>query len=128
MSTDTPAAAPGKVVHIVQFKYKPGTSDDEKVLVADRFQELAKTCLSRVTGKPYIVSLAAGLNVTRETEHDKGYEHAFVVTFQNEADLDYYIHDDPVHGAFKAFAGPFLYADVSVFDFVDGVFQKKKKE
>lgn len=77
MSTDNPATAPTLVVHIVQFKYHVGTSDEDKALVAKRFQELANTCVSVATGKPYIASLVAGSNVTRETEHDKGYDVRF---------------------------------------------------
>ncbi|KAG8972213.1 hypothetical protein FRC05_010262 [Tulasnella sp. 425] len=74
MATDSPASAPGLVIHIVQFKYKWETSDENRGLVARRFQELAHTCLSETTGKPYIASLVAGSNVTREKDHDKCYD------------------------------------------------------
>jgi hypothetical protein len=51
-------------------------------------------------------------------------QHAYVVTFANVADRDYYVQDDVAHNAFKASLGDIV-QDVLVFDFESGQFQRQ---
>ncbi|KAG8995223.1 hypothetical protein FRB94_009332 [Tulasnella sp. JGI-2019a] len=120
------SATPENNVHIVCFKYKPGTSIATKAKVAKTFVDLKTKCVSESTGKPYIVTLEAGGNYSTEN-FDKGFEHSFVLEFANEAEREYYLNTDPAHNEFKALVGPLTdpKTDVFVFDFIPGVFDKK---
>ena len=117
---------PGKIEHIVLFKYKPEISATEKQLVIKQFLSLKNECLRN--GTPYIASIVTGQQNSFE-KLDQGYEQAFIVSFNSEVDRNYYagkplINDpnyfDPKHEQFKKFIGPLLMPNsegVLVFDF-----------
>lgn len=108
-AADAPAK-PGKLFHVVAFKFKKAVSDQKKKEVEDAFVALK--------GKiPQILSLEHGTNVSKEG-FDKGFTHAFVVTFANEKDRDtYLVH--PEHKKFgKLLDGILADKGVFVLDFV----------
>ncbi|THW68503.1 hypothetical protein D6D18_10572 [Aureobasidium pullulans] len=39
---------------------------------------------------------------------NKGFTHGFVLEFENQDDLDYYLTQEPVHIAFSKSAGPLM--------------------
>lgn len=75
--------------------------------------------LSAKTGLPLIKSLKAGKNRSWEP-YSKGMTHGFVLEFENQDDLDYYLTQEPVHREFSKAAGP-LIEDSLVIDIRDGV-------
>jgi len=117
---------PGKIEHIVLFKYKPEVSEIEKQLILKKFLNLKNDCLRN--GAPYISSIVTGQQNSHE-KLDKGYEQAFIVSFNSEGDRNYYVglpfisdpnYFDPKHEEFKKFVSPFLLPNsegVLVFDF-----------
>ncbi len=91
-----PVSAAGKLVHVVAFKFKPEVTAAQKQEVQDAFAALKAKI-------PQIISLEHGTNVSKEG-FDKGFTHAFVVKFANEADRDaYLVHPD--HKKFGALLG-----------------------
>ena len=120
---------PGRLEHIVLFKYKSEITPDAKQLIVERFLGLKDSALRQ--GKPYIVSIVSGSQNSLE-ELGKGYEQGFIVTFNSEGDRNYYVgrpavndpkYFDPAHEAFKQFVRPFLSESddgVLVFDFKIG--------
>lgn len=97
----------GKLFHVVSFKFKENASKEDIQKVVDAFGALKKKI-------PAIQSYEWGTNVSPE-KHDKGFTHAFILTFNNEKDRDaYLVHPD--HKAFGGIVGPVL-ADVFVVDF-----------
>ncbi|GAA5859002.1 hypothetical protein JCM8547_003963 [Rhodosporidiobolus lusitaniae] len=118
---------PNIITHIVSLCYKPSTSSAEKHLVGSRFLALQDQCLlpsswtaaEDQAGKPYL-SVTGGRNNSPEGAN-KGFEHAWVVTFDSIEARDYYLDTDPVHQDFKAFVKDFV-EDVFVVDFEAGVF------
>ncbi|BGP34111.1 hypothetical protein JCM10296v2_005926 [Rhodotorula toruloides] len=109
----------GLITHIVAFKYKDGTTDAEKHLVASSFLALQDQCKLQGTEENYL-SVTGGSNNSPEG-FNKGCEHAWVVTFRNTQERDYYLDKDPAHQAFKDKALPFI-TDAFVFDFEQGTF------
>ncbi|KAG8933636.1 hypothetical protein FRC03_009757 [Tulasnella sp. 419] len=107
-------------LHIVVFKYKPSTSSEDKLKVANDFLALKDACKLVGSSSPYISSIRAGSNYSEEGFH-KGFEHAFVVEFRNEEERQYYLSEDPAHASFKLSIGQ-LVEDIFVFDFKPGVF------
>ncbi|THX65145.1 hypothetical protein D6D11_00683 [Aureobasidium pullulans] len=107
------------ITHIVLFKYRADItwSDFEKHF--ESFMALKTTSLNPTTGKPLIKSLKAGKNRSWEP-FNKGFTHGFVLEFENQDDLDYYLTKEPVHIAFSKSAGP-LIEDSCVIDIKDGV-------
>lgn len=117
---------PGKVEHIVLFKYRPDVSDQTRLLVTERFLSLQKQCLRN--NVPYIVSIVTGAQNSLEGL-DRGFDQGFIVTFSSEGDRNYYVgmpvvNDrrffDAKHDEFKNFVKPFLQPGtegVLVFDF-----------
>ena len=100
-------AADGKLYHVVSFKFKEGASKDQIKQVEDAFRDLKKKIKE-------IQSYEWGTNVSPE-KHDKGFTHAFILTFKSDKDRDaYLVHPD--HKAFGKIVGPVL-ADVFVVDF-----------
>lgn len=109
-----------KVVHVVFFKFQAdaephlvtkvlidcgpeGSSashftDMLKIKICTDFTNLASQCLD-ANGKKYIYSIAGGKDMSIEGK-DKGFTHAFVITFKSVQDRDYYIRSDPIHAAF----------------------------
>ena len=97
----------GKLTHMVAFKFKDTASKADIRKVEEAFAALP----SKI---PQIVSYEAGTNVSPE-KLDKGFTHAFLVTFRTSQDRDeYLVH--PEHKAFAGILGPYL-ADVFVIDF-----------
>src|SRR6185436_5911267 len=101
------SAADGKLYHVVSFKFKEGATKEQIKQVEDAFRDLKNKVKE-------IQSYEWGTNVSPE-KHDKGFTHAFILTFKNDKDRDaYLIHPD--HKAFGKQLGPIL-ADVFVIDF-----------
>lgn len=117
-ATPAPAAAakaparktPGRLHHLVAFKFKPtaGAADVRKV--EDAFAALPAKV-------PQIASYESGTNVSPE-KLDKGFTHAFHLTFRSAKDRDdYLVHPD--HQEFGRLISPYI-ADVFVIDFWGG--------
>jgi hypothetical protein len=110
------------ITHIVLFKYAPSTPWTELQAHFDAFLALPAKCIRKDTGKPYMASMKAGKNMSWE-DHAKGMTHGFVLEFRCQADLDYYLTEDPVHLAFSKAArtlvqdsvvvGPFFFVFIS---------------
>ena len=97
----------GHLVHMVSFKFKDTATPADIAKVEEAFAALRKTI-------PQIASFEWGTNVSPEGLN-KGFTHAFVLTFGSAADRDaYLIH--PEHKKFGELLGPYL-ADVLVIDF-----------
>jgi sialate O-acetylesterase len=98
-------AAPGRVHHLVFFKYKDG-ADLAKIGAA--FAELPRKI-------PGLETFQAGENAADSQELSRGFTHAYVLTFVNgDARDDYIVH--PAHKDFVALVGPAL-EGVQVVDF-----------
>src|SRR5262245_16328037 len=103
----TTRAADGKLYHVVSFKFKDSATKDQIKQVEDAFRDL-KAKIKEIQTYEW------GTNVSPE-KHDKGFTHAFVLTFKDDKDRDaYLVH--PEHKAFGKIVGPVL-ADVFVVDF-----------
>ncbi|MFL1503480.1 Dabb family protein [Pseudomonas sp. O64] len=121
-----PGYKPGRVEHIVLFRYKDTVTDKQKAEVKKRF--LALEQIAKRSGKRYITSIITGKQNSGEGV-DHGFEQAFVVRFKSEGDRNYYVgapivedakYYDPKHAEFKTFVGPLLaegQQGVLVFDF-----------
>jgi hypothetical protein len=100
----------GKLVHVVAFKFKKAITEAKKKEIADGLVALK-------TKIPQVISIEHGTNVSKEG-FDKGFTHAFVVTFANEKDRDIYL-EHPEHKKFaKLLDGILADKGVFVFDFV----------
>jgi hypothetical protein len=118
---------PGKVKHIVLFRFKQGTSLAKLDEVMRRFRDL-KTQATR-NGKPYIVSIESGTQTSGEGA-GLNMKQGFIVTFASEGDRNYYVGTpvvtdakfyDKTHQSFKEFVGPLLdNSGAIVLDFTDG--------
>ncbi len=101
-------AARGSVMHVVSFKFKADAG-------ADKIKEVEKAFAALKQKIPQIVSYEWGTNISPE-KLNKGFTHAFVLTFKNAGDRDaYLVH--PAHKEFGKLVGPVL-DDVFVVDFV----------
>jgi hypothetical protein len=98
----------GKVRHVVLFKFKDGTTDEQKKKVEDAFRKLPEQIHE-------IVGFEWGTNMSPE-KHDQGYTHCFLVTFNDPHGRDVYL-PHPAHKAFGAVLRPYL-DKVLVIDFV----------
>jgi len=117
---------PGTIKHIVLFRYLDTVTQEQKDEVKRRFLALQK--LATREGKPYIVSIATGLQNSGEGV-DQDLEQGFIVTLRSEGDRNFYVGQplindshfyDAAHQDFKNFVGPLLHQDplgVLVFDF-----------
>ncbi|PWN93843.1 hypothetical protein FA10DRAFT_299184 [Acaromyces ingoldii] len=103
------------VIHTVIFGYKPEVSQSERDAIYQRFLGL-KTLTKDVNGQPYIVDITGGKENLSKEQLAKGLDAAFIVTFKNFADRDYYVNTDPDHAAFVQEAGPKI-ANGYVHDF-----------
>ena len=117
------------IQHIVVIGYKPGVTAEQKAGIATRF--LALKGLAKRNGKPYIASITGGTAISKEG-FDQGLEQAFVVTFKNEADRNYFVGKpysnvmDPAHEALVQIVVPQVAVDSAgkmtglfVFDYDD---------
>jgi hypothetical protein len=101
------ASNASKLVHVVSFKFKSGTTPEQIGKVVDAFRDLKKKI-------PGIQGFEWGTNVSPE-KHDKGFTHVFQLAFKSEKDRDaYLVHPD--HRAFGKLLGPVL-EDVFVVDY-----------
>ena len=93
--------------HVVLIKFKPAATPEQIKKVEEAFAGLKEKV-------PGVTSLRYGTNVSPENKN-KGYTHAFILTFGSDKDRDaYLVH--PAHKAFGGVLGPVL-ADVLVIDF-----------
>ncbi len=106
VAADKPAGA-SKLYHVVSFKFKADAGQARIDEVVKAFGALKKKISA-------IKEYSWGTNVSPE-KHDKGFTHAFILTFKSEKDRDaYLVHPD--HQAFGKLVGPVL-ADVFVIDY-----------
>ncbi len=96
-----------KLYHVVAFKFKETATPDQIKQVEQAFRALKNKIQE-------IQSLEWGTNVSPE-KLNKGFSHAFVLTFKSDQERDtYLVH--PAHKAFGKSIGPAV-ADVFVIDF-----------
>jgi hypothetical protein len=101
-------AAP--VRHVVVFKYKAGTTDDQITQVTAAFRGLAKTI-------PGITAFEDGVNNSPE-KRNLGFTHVYVITFADLAARDTYL-PHPEHRKFGELLGKLgVVEDVFVVDYV----------
>ncbi len=106
VAADKPSASK-KLYHVVSFKFKADAKKEQIDGVVTAFRDLKKKI-------PAIQEFSWGTNVSPE-KHDKGFTHAFILSFGSEKDRDIYlVHPD--HKAFGGIVGPVL-ADVFVIDY-----------
>ena len=106
LAADKPAGSK-KLYHVVSFKFKADAKKEQIDGVVVAFRDLK-------TKIPAIKEFSWGTNVSPE-KHDKGFTHAFILSFSSEKDRDIYlVHPD--HKAFGGIVGPVL-ADVFVLDY-----------
>ncbi len=108
-ATDANTANPkgNKLYHVVAFKFKETATPDQIKQVEQAFRALKNKIQE-------IQSLEWGTNVSPE-KLNKGFSHAFVLTFKSDQERDtYLVH--PAHKAFGKSIGPAV-ADVFVIDF-----------
>ena len=106
VAADKPPKAK-KLLHVVSFKFKPEARKEQIDQIVAAFRDLKKKI-------PAIKEFSWGTNVSPE-KHDKGFTHAFILSFKSEKDRDNYLVD-PDHKAFGKMLGPIL-ADVFVIDY-----------
>ena len=105
--SDTPAAKDSVLRHVVLFKFKEGTTENQLEVIESAFADLKHKI-------PEIESLEWGLNNSPEGL-DKGFTHCFFLTFASEAAREVYL-PHPDHKAFGALLDPYL-EDVLVIDY-----------
>jgi hypothetical protein len=98
----------GKVRHVVLFKFKQGTTDEQIRTVEDAFRALPSKIHE-------IVGFEWGTNISPENLA-QGFTHCFLVTFNDAKGRDAYL-PHPAHKAFGKVAGPY-FDKVLVIDFV----------
>ena len=109
LTMTTPAqAADGPYRHVVLFKFKADTTQDDIKAVEDAFRALP----SKVST---IVDFEWGTNISPEGK-DNGFTHCFFVTFKDKTGLEAYI-PHPAHKEFGKLAGPH-FDKVLVIDYV----------
>ncbi|OCL04643.1 hypothetical protein AOQ84DRAFT_415718 [Glonium stellatum] len=104
---NTPTSAP--ITHIVLFKYSPSITWAKLESHFSSFLSLQSKCLHPSTRKPYMKSMRMGKNRSWEP-YSKGMTHGFVLEFEDQDDLNYYLTQDPVHKAFSQTAKDLMYA------------------
>ena len=98
------------VRHIVVFKFKPGTSDDQIRQVTQAFRELK-------TKIPGMTAFEDGVNNSPEGKN-LGFTHVYVLTFEDVAARDAYL-PHPEHKKFGQLLGKLgVVADAFVVDYV----------
>lgn len=107
LAADAPATGQKKLFHVVTVKFKEAATK-EQIAGAEQAFAALKTKI------PGVLSLDWGTNVSPENRN-KGFTHAFVLTFGSDKDRDaYLVH--PEHKAFGKILGPVM-DDVFVIDF-----------
>lgn len=98
------------VRHVVVFKYKPGTTEDEIRQVTRAFRELK-------TKIPGIVGFEDGVNNSPENKN-LGFTHVYLLTFEDVSARDAYL-PHPEHRKFGQLLGKLrVVADAFVVDYV----------
>jgi hypothetical protein len=98
------------VRHVVVFKYKPGTSEDQIRQVSQAFRELK-------TKIPGIMAFEDGVNNSPEKKN-LGFTHVYLLTFEDVAARDAYL-PHPEHKKFGQLLGKLgVVADAFVVDYV----------
>ena len=98
------------VRHVVVFKYKPGTSEDQIRQVTQAFRELK-------TKIPGIIAFEDGVNNSPEGKN-LGFTHVYLLTFEDVAARDAYL-PHPEHKKFGQLLGKLgVVADAFVVDYV----------
>ena len=100
----------GPVRHVVVFKYKPGTSEEQIRQVTQAFRDLK--------GKiPGITAFEDGVNNSPEGKN-LGFTHVYVLTFEDVAARDAYL-PHPEHKKFGQLLGKLgVVADAFVVDYI----------
>ncbi|WVQ86154.1 hypothetical protein IAT38_008322 [Cryptococcus sp. DSM 104549] len=105
------------ILHIVAFK--TGSPAGLSALTT-AFLALQSECLNPTTGQPYIQEVRGGKQISTEGR-DRGMQVCFVMEFENDDDLQYYLYKDPAHEQFKGKAlGQWEAIDVVALDFSSG--------
>ncbi|GAA5482925.1 Dabb family protein [Haloferula sargassicola] len=108
LMTTLSSLADGELRHLVFFKFSDTATPEKIERVEKAFAELPEKIDT-------IVAFEWGINISKE-QKDKGFTHAFQLTFKDQAGLDAYL-PHPAHKAFGAkLAG--LIDDVFVFDYI----------
>lgn len=94
--------------HVVMFKFKEGTTDEQITSIEKAFAELPSKIKT-------IKDYEWGTNVSQENKN-QGFTHCFIVTFDDQKGLDTY-GPHPAHQAFVKMLGPVL-DKVLVLDFI----------
>ena len=98
------------VRHIVVFKYKPGTTEDQIRQVTQAFRDLK----ARIPG---IIAFEDGVNNSPENKN-LGFTHVYVLTFEDVAARDTYL-PHPEHKKFGQLLGKLgVVADAFVVDYI----------
>jgi NADPH-dependent 7-cyano-7-deazaguanine reductase QueF len=85
--------------HVVLFKFRDSSSEDEVEQVVSSFMSLKNQV-------PQIVAMEWGRNISEENHH-QGFTHCFVISFRSIQDLtDYQSH--PAHLDFQQVLGPHM--------------------
>lgn len=98
----------GKVRHVVLFKFKDGTTEEQVRSVEDAFRQLPKQI-------PEIAGFEFGTNISPEGKA-QGFTHCFFLTFNDAKGRDAYL-PHPAHKAFGKTLRPYL-DKVLVIDYV----------
>ena len=101
---------PGRVRHVVVFKYKPEATPAQIQQVTDAFRALATTI-------PGITAFEDGVNNSPEGKN-QGFTHVYLLTFENEAARDAYL-PHPEHVKFgTVLRSSGVFVDAFVVDYV----------
>ncbi|MBB5351718.1 hypothetical protein HNR46_001957 [Haloferula luteola] len=108
LMTTLSSFANGELRHLVFFKFNDAATPEKIAIVEKAFAELPSK-IDTVTGFEW------GTNVSQE-QKDKGFTHAFQLSFKDQAGLDAYLP----HPAHKAFVTKLdgIIDDVFVFDYI----------
>lgn len=117
---------PGLVKHIVLLRFRADVAPEQRAEVSRRFHALQAG--TRSDGKPYVLSMTSGPNLSPEGAHHD-FDLGFIVEFASIGDRNYYAGKpfvteeafyDTAHDEFKEFVSPLLReggSGVLVFDF-----------
>ncbi|RCI15502.1 hypothetical protein L249_3543 [Ophiocordyceps polyrhachis-furcata BCC 54312] len=87
------------VYHVVIFRFREGASPESIKQTCSEVMALKDRCLHPTTGRPYVVSLTGGRDMSMEGLHND-FSHVFVFQFDCVADRDFYVESDTAHRAF----------------------------
>ncbi|CEH13237.1 Stress responsive alpha-beta barrel [Ceraceosorus bombacis] len=103
------------ITHIVSFRYAETVDQATRQSVFQRFLDLRSLCKLQ-DGSAYIADVIAGnANISPEGA-GKGFDHTFIVTFNNADHVKHYLETDAAHLDFAAFVKPLL-VDAFIYDF-----------